>query len=227
MLHTGALHSNSWIFLRHIELVIQYICYLFVPNTYEQISRNHTGVRRRRIRLDTRNLHHLRISPSACLPYCDKPSPIQKRDCRPELFQFRQTAPRGFPHNHTEIVENRRRLRFLCDNNFTVVSSTGFANSVCQNHLSALRTFGQRRRIELPGAGTSFISSCFRYFPLRYCHFYFLPYFFPLLRFAAINRQAFAAEGPAHACCKCTPPHFCLFRSGHKARHNLLGTNAA
>lgn len=53
------------------------------------------------------------------------------------------------------------------------VGSASLTNTVCKVILAAFRALNHTGHIQLPYIGTSFISSCFRNFSLRYCH---LPY---------------------------------------------------
>ena len=67
------------------------------------------------------------------------------------------------------------RKMYLCVflNDFlAVVMSASLANSVCKIIFSAVRALRHSGKLELPDIRASLIASCFRYFFLRYCHFY-------------------------------------------------------
>ena len=62
------------------------------------------------------------------------------------------------------------RLFFDLDDFLTVISSASFANSVRQIVFSAFRALYHAGEIQLPYVGASPVTSCLRYFSLRYSH---------------------------------------------------------
>ena len=62
------------------------------------------------------------------------------------------------------------KLRVLLYNFLAVIGSAIFANSVRKIVFAALGAFSHAGKVKLPNVGTSFVTSCLRYFSLRYCH---------------------------------------------------------
>lgn len=70
-----------------------------------------------------------------------------------------------------DTVLFKHRL-FFCLNDFlAVVIAASLANTVSKLESTALRALYETRKIQLPCAGASLVSTRFRYFSLRYCHF--------------------------------------------------------
>ena len=65
-----------------------------------------------------------------------------------------------------------RELALLCFKNLlAIVRAAVAANTVSKIVLAALGALNDARSLELPNAGTSFVSASLRGLSLRYCHF--------------------------------------------------------
>ena len=65
---------------------------------------------------------------------------------------------------------NTGRSRFLVDNLDAVIITTAATNFVRRFQLATVGASGECGNIQFPDCAASFISSCLRYFSLRYCH---------------------------------------------------------
>ena len=69
-----------------------------------------------------------------------------------------------------QIATYAAKLRVLFYNFLAVICSASFANSVGKIVFTALGAFCHAGKVKLPNVRTSFVTSCLRYFFLRYCH---------------------------------------------------------